>query len=50
MTIASSGPAPNSSDWARGVAARHGYEVDVSGIGPDDAEVGSPTQMAVFSR
>jgi 3' terminal RNA ribose 2'-O-methyltransferase Hen1 len=34
--------------WAAGVAARHGYEVQISGIGPDDPEVGSPTQMAVF--
>ena len=34
----------------RGVAERHGYEVVMSGIGPVDAEVGSPTQMAVFSR
>lgn len=35
--------------WARGVAERHGYEVAISDIGPVDAEVGSPTQMAVFS-
>ena len=36
--------------WIRGVAERHGYEVVISGIGPIDAEVGSPTQMAVFSQ
>jgi 3' terminal RNA ribose 2'-O-methyltransferase Hen1 len=36
--------------WASGVAARHGYEVAFSPIGPVDDEVGSPTQMAVFSR
>jgi 3' terminal RNA ribose 2'-O-methyltransferase Hen1 len=36
--------------WAAAVGARHGYHVDISGIGPDDAELGSPTQMAVFSR
>jgi 3' terminal RNA ribose 2'-O-methyltransferase Hen1 len=35
--------------WARGVAERHGYEVAISGIGPVDSEVGSPTQLAVFS-
>ena len=36
--------------WAEGVADRHGYRVSVSGIGPEDPEVGAPTQMAVFSR
>jgi len=37
-------------DWAGGVAGRHGYTVTFSGIGPSDAEHGSPTQMAVFSQ
>jgi 3' terminal RNA ribose 2'-O-methyltransferase Hen1 len=37
-------------DWAGGVAARHGYRVELSGIGPDDPDVGTPTQMAVFGR
>ena len=37
-------------EWAAGVAARNGYQVRLSGIGPEDAELGSPTQMAVFSR
>jgi 3' terminal RNA ribose 2'-O-methyltransferase Hen1 len=37
-------------DWARGVASRRGYEVRISPIGPRDVEVGSPTQMAVFTR
>ena len=36
--------------WANGVAERRGYGVTFSGIGPDDPEVGSPTQMAVFSK
>jgi 3' terminal RNA ribose 2'-O-methyltransferase Hen1 len=36
--------------WARGVAQRHSYQVVLSGIGPVDSEVGTPTQMAVFSR
>jgi 3' terminal RNA ribose 2'-O-methyltransferase Hen1 len=34
--------------WAGRVAERHGYEVEFSPIGPDDPEVGSPTQMATF--
>ena len=37
-------------DWAEGVAARNGYAVEISGIGPDDADHGAPTQMAVFRR
>ena len=36
--------------WAEGVAARHGYAVRVAPIGPEDPEVGAPTQMAVFTR
>ena len=36
--------------WAQGVAARWGYTVRFAPVGPDDAEVGSPTQMAVFTR
>lgn len=38
------------SRWAERVAAAHGYRVELAPIGPDDAEVGPPTQMAVFSR
>ncbi|MEU6523186.1 3' terminal RNA ribose 2'-O-methyltransferase Hen1 [Streptomyces sp. NPDC046924] len=34
--------------WAAGVAERHGYEVEFVPVGPDDPEVGPPTQMAVF--
>lgn len=34
--------------WAGRVAARFNYTVRFVPIGPDDAEVGSPTQMAVF--
>ena len=37
-------------DWASAVAGRHGYQVTLSGIGPEDEELGQPTQMAVFSR
>jgi len=36
--------------WAEAVGSRHGYAVEMSGIGPVDAEHGSPTQMAVFHR
>ncbi|MGP3982876.1 3' terminal RNA ribose 2'-O-methyltransferase Hen1 [Streptomyces sp. KR80] len=34
--------------WARAVARRHGYGVEFAPVGPDDPEVGPPTQMAVF--
>lgn len=36
-------------DWANKVAERFGYSVRFAPVGPDDAQVGSPTQMAVFS-
>ncbi|MYS25294.1 3' terminal RNA ribose 2'-O-methyltransferase Hen1 [Streptomyces sp. DvalAA-14] len=36
--------------WARAVAARYGYEVAFAPVGPDDPEVGPPTQLAVFTR
>jgi 3' terminal RNA ribose 2'-O-methyltransferase Hen1 len=35
--------------WAGGVADRYGYAVRFLPVGPDDPEVGPPTQMAVFS-
>ncbi|MFD4408678.1 3' terminal RNA ribose 2'-O-methyltransferase Hen1 [Streptomyces sp. NPDC058476] len=35
--------------WAERVARRHGYDVEFTPVGPDDPEVGPPTQMAVFS-
>ncbi len=37
-------------DWAAAVAGRHGYQATLSGVGPEDAQLGCPTQMAVFSR
>jgi 3' terminal RNA ribose 2'-O-methyltransferase Hen1 len=37
-------------DWAGGVAERWGYAVRFAPVGPEDAEVGAPTQMAVFTR
>ncbi|MBQ1000116.1 3' terminal RNA ribose 2'-O-methyltransferase Hen1 [Streptomyces sp. RK62] len=36
--------------WATAVAERHGYGVEFVPVGPDDPEVGPPTQMAVFAR
>jgi 3' terminal RNA ribose 2'-O-methyltransferase Hen1 len=36
--------------WAEGVAARRGYAVSFSGIGPEDPERGAPTQVARFVR
>lgn len=36
--------------WVDDVAERFGYSVTINGIGPDDPEVGAPTQMAVFKR
>ena len=36
------------SAWATGVGERHGYSVRFLGIGPEDPEVGPPTQAAVF--
>ena len=36
--------------WASAVGERHGYGVRFLPIGPDDPEVGPPTQMAVFDR
>ena len=37
-------------EWAHRVAAAYGYSVGCSGIGTVDGEVGTPTQLAVFSR
>jgi 3' terminal RNA ribose 2'-O-methyltransferase Hen1 len=36
--------------WAEGVAGRFGYGVRFLPVGPEDPEVGPPTQMAVFTR
>ncbi|MBD9728117.1 3' terminal RNA ribose 2'-O-methyltransferase Hen1 [Streptomyces caniscabiei] len=35
--------------WATTVAERHGYDVEFVPVGPDDPEVGPPTQMGVFT-
>ncbi len=36
--------------WCESVEGRYGYSVRYLPIGPEDAEVGPPTQMAVFTR
>jgi 3' terminal RNA ribose 2'-O-methyltransferase Hen1 len=36
--------------WAGGVAGRFGYRVRFLPVGPEDPELGAPTQMAVFGR
>lgn len=36
--------------WTRDVATRYGYDVERRGVGPDDPEVGTPTQLAIFRR
>ena len=36
--------------WANRVAGKFGYRVTFRGVGPDDPEVGPPTQMGVFVR
>ncbi len=35
--------------WAKGIAERFGYDVRFLPVGPEDALVGAPTQMAVFT-
>jgi 3' terminal RNA ribose 2'-O-methyltransferase Hen1 len=37
-------------DWAEAVAGRRGYRVAFRAIGDEDAEVGAPTQLALFER
>ena len=41
---------PEFERWANGVAGRFGYEVRFEPVGPQDAERGAPTQMAIFSQ
>jgi 3' terminal RNA ribose 2'-O-methyltransferase Hen1 len=36
--------------WANGMVERFGYAVRFLPIGPEDANVGSPTQMGIFTR
>jgi 3' terminal RNA ribose 2'-O-methyltransferase Hen1 len=37
-------------DWAGRVADVHGYQVRFEPVGPDDPDVGPPTQLALFTR
>jgi 3' terminal RNA ribose 2'-O-methyltransferase Hen1 len=37
-------------DWATRTAGPHGYAVRFQAVGPEDGDVGPPTQMGVFSR
>ena len=41
---------PQFQDWARTTAERFGYTVRFLPVGPEDKNVGSPTQMGVFER
>jgi 3' terminal RNA ribose 2'-O-methyltransferase Hen1 len=36
--------------WSQQVSQRHGYTVEFVPVGEEDEQVGSPTQMGVFSR
>jgi 3' terminal RNA ribose 2'-O-methyltransferase Hen1 len=36
--------------WADAVGARYGYDVRYVPVGPEDPEVGPPTQLAVFTK
>ena len=37
-------------DWAQPIAEKHGYTVRFMPVGPEDRDVGAPTQMAVFVK
>ena len=36
--------------WALKAAETHGYTVETGGVGPEDPEVGPPSQTARFTR
>jgi len=36
--------------WAKRIADNYGYEVRFQAVGPQDAVLGAPTQMGIFSR
>ena len=36
--------------WAEGMAGRFGYAVRFLPVGPEDPELGPPTQMGIFER
>ncbi len=35
--------------WAEALAARHGYAVRFAPVGPEDPDLGAPSQLAVFT-
>jgi hypothetical protein len=37
-------------EWAKGTGERYGYGVRFLAVGPEDEEVGAPTQMGIFRR
>ena len=37
-------------DWTTAVGDRHGYAVRLLGVGDEDPDVGTPSQMAAFTR
>jgi 3' terminal RNA ribose 2'-O-methyltransferase Hen1 len=37
-------------EWCDGIAARFDYSVKFQSVGDEDADLGSPTQMAVFTK
>ena len=41
---------PEFQAWANRIADRFGYTVQTAPIGPEDADVGAPSQMGVFTR
>lgn len=43
-------PRPEFRAWAGGVAQQYGYQVRYLPVGPEDPELGSATQMGVFTR
>ncbi len=36
--------------WAQSVAERFGYTVEFRGVGTENPELGSPTQMGLFRK
>jgi 3' terminal RNA ribose 2'-O-methyltransferase Hen1 len=37
-------------EWANRIAAQYAYRVEIRGVGDDDPQVGTPTQMAIFQK
>ena len=41
---------PQFREWAEAIATKHRYSVRFLPVGPEDATVGAPTQMAIFDK